>query len=83
MWCIWPKGKRIGRGERSIMTDYLRNIFRAIKSRRLRWTDYAAKMKEGKDAFKILESRPTGKTNLERPRRRWENNIRGILKKWV
>ena len=33
-------------------------------------------MEEGRSAFKILTSKPTGKTPLERQRRRWEDNIR-------
>ena len=35
-----------------------------------------ARMEEGRSAFKILTGKPTGKRNLGRPRRRWENNIR-------
>ena len=30
----------------------------------------------GGSAFKILTGKPTGKRPLERPRRRWEENIR-------
>ena len=33
-------------------------------------------MKEGRNAFKILAGKPTGKRPLGRPRRRWEDNIR-------
>ena len=33
-------------------------------------------MKIGKSAFKILTCTPTEKRRLERPRRRWEDNIR-------
>ena len=33
-------------------------------------------MEEGRSAFKILTGKPTGKTPLWRPRRRWEDNIR-------
>ena len=33
-------------------------------------------MEEGRNAFKILAGKPTGKRPLERPRRRWEDNIR-------
>ena len=47
-----------------------------IKSRRLRWAGHVARMKEGRRAFKILTSKPTGKRPLGRPRRRWEDNIR-------
>ena len=33
-------------------------------------------MEEGRSAFKIFTSKPTGKRPLGRPRRRWEDNIR-------
>jgi hypothetical protein len=52
------------------------NIVRGIKSRRLRW----ARMKEGRNAFKILTGTPTGKRLLGRLKRRWEDNIRMDLK---
>ena len=35
---------------------------------------------EARSAFKILADKPTGKTPLRRPRRRWEGNIRKDLK---
>ena len=47
-----------------------------IKSTRLRWAGRAARMEEGRSAFKILTGKPTGKRPLGRPRRRWEDNIR-------
>ena len=37
---------------------------------------HAARMEEGRSAFKILTGKPTGKIPLGRPRRRWEDNIR-------
>ena len=40
-------------------------------------------MEEGRSAFKILTGKPTGKRPLGRLRRRWEDNIRMILKKLV
>ena len=36
------------------------NIVRVIKSRRLRWTGHAARMGEGRSAFKILTGKPKG-----------------------
>ena len=47
-----------------------------FKSRRLRWAGHVARMEEGRSAFNILTGKPTGKRPLERPRRRWKNNIR-------
>ena len=52
-----------------------------IKSRRLRWAGYVARMEEGRSAFKILTVKPTGKIPLGRPRRIWEDNIRMDLEK--
>ena len=52
------------------------NIFRVIKSRRLRWAGHVARMEEGRSAFKILTGKPTEKRPLRRPRHRWEDNIR-------
>ena len=37
---------------------------------------YVVRMEEGRRTFKILTGTPTGKRPLERPRRRWEDNIR-------
>ena len=56
------------------------NIDRVIKSRRLRWAGHVVRMEEGRDPFKILTGKPTGKRPLGRPRRRWEDNIRMDLK---
>jgi hypothetical protein len=50
------------------------------KSRRLRRADHVARMEEGTSAFKIVTDTPAGKRPLERPRRRWEDNIRMDLK---
>ena len=52
------------------------NIVRVIKSRRFRWAGHVARMEESRNAFKILTGKPTGKRSFERPRRRWEDNIR-------
>ena len=55
-----------------------------IKSRRLIWAGHLARMEEGRSAFKILKSTPTGKRPLGRPRRIWEDNIRMInTRNWV
>ena len=46
------------------------NMFRVIKSRRLRWGGHVARMEEGRSAFKILTGKPIGKRPLGRPRSR-------------
>ena len=52
------------------------NIMRMIKSRRMRWTEYVARMEEGRAMHKVLVGKPEGKRPLGRPRRRWEDNIK-------
>ena len=51
-----------------------------IQFKRLRWASDVARMEEGRGAFKILICKASGNIPLERPRRRWENNIRMDLK---
>jgi hypothetical protein len=52
------------------------NIIRVIKSRRMTWSGHVARMGEGRDVYRILVGRPECKRPLERPRRRWEDNIK-------
>ena len=56
------------------------NTVRVIKSRRMRWAGHIVRMDEGRSAFKILTGKPISKRPSERPRRRWEENIRMDLK---
>jgi hypothetical protein len=51
-------------------------IVRLIKSWRLRWAGHVARMGEGRCVYSVLVGRPKGKKPLERPRRRWKDNIR-------
>ena len=52
------------------------SILCVIKSRRMRWVGYVARMEEGRGVHKILVGKPDGKKPLGRPRRRWEDNIK-------
>jgi len=36
------------------------NIFRVIKSRRMRWARHVARMKEGRGVYKVLVGNPEG-----------------------
>ena len=47
-----------------------------LKSRRMRWEGHVARMEKGRSAYKTLTVKLTGKRPLERPMRRWEDNIR-------
>ena len=55
----------MGSGDGSIMRNCIvlyrsANIFRGIKSRRMRWASHVARMEEGRSVFKILARKPTG-----------------------
>ena len=42
----------------------------------MRWAGLVGRMEDDTSAFNILTGKSTGKRPLERPRRRWEDNIR-------
>jgi hypothetical protein len=52
------------------------NIIGMIKSRRMIWAGHVARMGEKKNAYMILVGKPEGKRPLDRPRRRWVDNIK-------
>jgi hypothetical protein len=56
------------------------NIIRVIKSRRMRWAGHVARMGEEGGAYRILVGRPEGRRPPGRPRRRWEDNIKTVLR---
>jgi hypothetical protein len=47
-----------------------------LKSRRMRWAGLVARMVEKRNAYRLLVGKPEGKRLLERPRRRWVDNIK-------
>ena len=51
------------------------NIIRVIKSRRMKWAGHVACIRDRRAAYRVLVGRPEGKSQLGRPRRRWEDNI--------
>ena len=52
------------------------NIIRNLKSRRLRWAGHISRMEQSRIACRDLVGKPESKRPLERPRRRWEDNIK-------
>jgi hypothetical protein len=52
------------------------NIFRAKKSRIIRWAGNVARMEERRGVYRVLVGKPEGKRPLGIPRRRWEDNIK-------
>jgi hypothetical protein len=47
-----------------------------MKSRRMRWAGHVTRMGEKRNAYRLLVGKPEGRRPLERPRRRWVDNIR-------
>jgi hypothetical protein len=54
----------------------LPNIVRVVRSRRMRWAGYVARMGEERGVHRVLMGKPEGKRPLARTRRRWEDNIK-------
>jgi hypothetical protein len=52
------------------------NIFRVIKSRRMRRAGHVARMGDIRGIYRVVVAKPAGKTPLGRPRRRCEDNIK-------
>ena len=55
---------------------YWQDIISVIKSRRLRWTGHVARIGERNGAYRVFVRQPEGRRPLERPRRRWKDNIK-------
>jgi hypothetical protein len=52
------------------------NVIRMLKSRRLGWAGQVARMREKRNAYKILMGKLEGNRSLLRPRRRWLDTIK-------
>jgi acyl-coenzyme A synthetase/AMP-(fatty) acid ligase len=57
------------------------NFIRVIKSRRLRWAGHVARMGRVEVRTGFWWGEPDGRRLLERPKRRWKNNIKMDLRK--
>jgi hypothetical protein len=77
-----PKKDEVTGGWGKLHNEFLHNLYlsssiiRMIKSRRMRW----ARMKEKRNAYRILVEKPEGKILLGRPRRRCVDNIKMDLR---
>jgi hypothetical protein len=56
-------------------------MIRITKPRMMSWAAYAARVGKKSNAYRALIGKPEEKRQLERPKRRWEYNIKWILKK--
>jgi len=55
---------------------------RVVKSRRMRWARYVARMGQGRGVYRVLVGKPEGKRPVGRPRRRWGIILRWLFRKW-
>jgi hypothetical protein len=55
------------------------HIARVIKLRRMRWAEHVARI-GGRSVYRVLTGRTEGKRPVERPRRRWKDNIKMDLR---
>jgi hypothetical protein len=79
---LGPKRDEVTGEWRKMHNEKLRDLYSSpsitgiIKSRRMRWARHVARMEEKRNAYRLLVRKPEGKRPLERPRRRWVDNIR-------
>jgi hypothetical protein len=55
---------------------YSPSVIRITKSRRMRWVRHLTRMREKRNAYRLLVGKPDGKRPIGRPRCRWVDNIR-------
>jgi hypothetical protein len=66
-----PKGDEVTGGRRKLHKKELHDLYsspgiiRIIKSRRMRWVGYAARMGEKRNAYRLLVGKPEGKKPRE------------------
>jgi len=79
---FWPKRDEVTGEWRKLHNEELNdlycspNIVQVIKSRRMRWAGHVARMGKRRGVHSVLVGKPEGKRPLERPRRRWKDNIK-------
>jgi hypothetical protein len=56
------------------------NIISQMKSRRMRWAWHVPHEGEERKLYKVIVGKPEGKRPLDRPRRRWEDGIKMVIR---
>jgi hypothetical protein len=76
-----PKRGEVVRGRRKLHNEELHNMYsspsiiRITKPRRMRCARHVERMREKRNAYRILVGKPEGRRPLGRPRRRCQENI--------
>ena len=68
-----------GSGKDYRTRSFMTYIVHQIKSRKMRWARHMARLRNGRDTYRVLVERPEGKRSLGIPRRKWEDNIKMAL----
>jgi hypothetical protein len=77
-----PKRDEVTGEWRKLHNEELRDLYPSpsiisiIKTRRMIWAGHVARMREKRNAYRLLVGKPEGKRPLGRPRRRWVDNVR-------
>jgi hypothetical protein len=83
-----PKWNEVTGGWRKLHNEELHNLYpspriiRMIRSRRMKWAGHIARMKEKRNAYRVLVGKPEGRRQQGRLRRRWEDNNKWLLERW-
>jgi hypothetical protein len=81
-----PKRDEVTGDWRKLHNEELHNLYsspsiiRMIKSRRMRWAGHVARFGKRMNAYRIFVGKPEGRRPLGRPRRRWVDNIKMVLR---
>jgi hypothetical protein len=81
-----PKRDEVTGEWRKLHNEELRDLYsspsiiRIIKSWTMRWVGHVTRMREKRNAYRLLVGKSEGKRPLGRPRRRWVDNIR--MERW-
>jgi hypothetical protein len=51
-----------------------------FKWRKVKWASHVARMGEMRNVYRIPVGKPKGKSQIRKPRRRWEDNFKIVLK---
>jgi hypothetical protein len=77
-----PKRNEVMEGQKKLLNEELRDLYsslsiiRMMKWRRMRWAGHVARMKEKRNAYRLLVGKPEGRGPLRRRNRKWVVNIR-------
>jgi hypothetical protein len=81
-----PRRDEVTGDWRKLHSGELRNLYsspdiiRYMKSKRMRWAGHVACVGEGRNMYRVLVGKPEGRRPLERPRGRWEDEIKMDLR---